>query len=588
MASSGQQTMENVERQRLQLEENVAKLREALDTWSTWEIEYEMLKEELQRAGSPSPAEMLAIGRELGGKMVSEKEVAEFLGKDPRIQRSANKVVELISKRIDYVQNNRQTVEKQHEKAEKLLAGMSLLSDPGLENEEGLPIMDIEEELDEHENVVSGSVMQPGKAGSQLIEVLKNAGLHKADENTPIDDKKVLNEISSALNSSASAPAPASNSTAKITPKATPASTPAPNPTQMPTATLPVVEPKAPSTKKSVKFAEDIQVQTFDKPKGLKDDLKNWNLKPGQKVFELGEEGEVISKVIVPNESPEDAALRREMLQYGLSEVSNVVAELEVDEDEDLGEFDDDEDSDENEEEDEHGRSTRPFLTDEYRQQMMELEKKLNARMVENVGPQPDQHALADAADNVRTLRVRKDEQFDELMHGTDESSADAAKPAEEPAKAAAPKETISETIVERSGPTPQAPAPPSQSKPAKVSRFKSARASNSRPPPPLPTPSVPEPPSRPTGPAGRVLAPTVAEHTAKPSDAQAPNEFDPVLLNREISQEYHRMRNKMISQQGGFKADSDEDEDPIVEEKDGKVKKVSRFRAARLKADGL
>jgi unconventional prefoldin RPB5 interactor 1 len=594
--------MDNVERQRLQLEENVAKLGKALDHWSAWETEYEMLKEELQKANSPSPAGMLEIGRDLGGIMVNEKEVQELLGKDVRNPRTANQVINLISRRIDYVQQNRQTVEKQHEKAEKLLAGMSLLSDPGLENEEGLPIMDIEEELDADDRVVSGSLLQPGKAGAELIEALQNAGLHKAEQTTPAEEEEMFKDVKSAL-SSTTTPTSALNKAAQSLSKPASASTSSKGTAKSATATGLTADANVSSTKKSVSFAHDIEVKTFEKPVGLKDDLKHWNLKPGAKVFELGQEGEVVSKVTVPSESIEDATLRREMLQYGLEEVGDVVAELELEEDEDMDDdFDDDEDySDESEEEDEYGRSTKVELTDAYRKQMMELEKRLDARMVENVGPQSDQHSLAEVADDVRMLRVRKDEQFDQQMNDIDEAPtggtaepkgvrfADDTKPAQEPTKTTpVSTDTIADTIVERSGPAPQAPAPPSQPKAAKVSRFKSARASSSQPPQMLPTPSMPEPLPLPTGPVGRTLAPTVIEHTPHPSDPQAPDEFDPILINREVSREYHKIRNKMIQSQGGFTATEDEDEAPFVEERDGQTKKVSRFRAARLKADGL
>jgi unconventional prefoldin RPB5 interactor 1 len=42
-----------------------------------------------------------------------------------------------------------------------------------------------------------------------------------------------------------------------------------------------------------------------------------------------------------------------------------------------------------------------------------------------------------------------------------------------------------------------------------------------------------------------------------------------------------------MIKQQGGFKSTDEEEEElgGLMEEKDGKVKKVSRFMAARLKS---
>jgi unconventional prefoldin RPB5 interactor 1 len=610
MATSEQQTMDNVERQRQQLEENVAKLSKALDHWLAWETEYEMLKEELQKANGPSPTDMLKIGRELGGTMVNEKEVRELLGKDTQNPRTANQIIHMISKRIDYVQQNRQTVEKQYEKAEKLLAGMSLLSDAGLENEEGLPIMDIEEELDENENIVSGTVSQPGKAAPQLIDALKKANLHRTDQTDPPAfeaEKKLLAQVTSALPSpsvSASEPTKTAGATSHSTLSPDSAKETVSNSVPV----EPTVEAKT-SVKKSVSFAEDVHVQTFQKPTVLKDDLKHWNLKPGSKVFELDDEGEVVSKQVVPSDSPEDAELRREMLQYGLSEVSSVVAELEMEEDEGTSDDSDDEnDSNESEEEDEYGRSTKSFVTQEYRQQMLELEKRLNARMVENVGPHADVHPLADVADDVRSLRVRNDEQFNELLPDTKELREDVVPKkkgvqfaddldiadkvtlvAEVASAAPTAKETISDMIIERSGPASQKFAPNPEPKPTKVSRFKSARTSNSQPPPMLPTPPIPKLPTLPTGPVGRTLAANVVENALRPSDVQAPNEFDPIILNREISREHHKMRNKMIQQQGGFKASKEEEEeDPIVELQNGETRKVSRFRAARLKADGL
>ena len=41
----------DVERYRLQLEENVSKLRKSLHHWQTWEAEYEGLREEIDHLG---------------------------------------------------------------------------------------------------------------------------------------------------------------------------------------------------------------------------------------------------------------------------------------------------------------------------------------------------------------------------------------------------------------------------------------------------------------------------------------------------------------------------------------------------------
>ncbi|PHH86137.1 hypothetical protein CDD83_10674 [Cordyceps sp. RAO-2017] len=110
-------------------------------------------------------------------------------------------------------------------------------------------------------------------------------------------------------------------------------------------------------------------------------------------------EQEGISKqapVIPEDEEPEDAALRRQMLQYSMGEVGAVVAELELEEnttddgevfdyDDDFDDLDGDADEDD---EDRHGRSTGRTVTDRYRQRMLELEKKLGvtSRFTQAVG----------------------------------------------------------------------------------------------------------------------------------------------------------------------------------------------------------
>ena len=597
MATTTQPNMEGIESRRLQLEESVSKLRKALDHWATWEMEYQILKEELQAVDSPSPAQMVEIGRDIQGKLVNEKEVDELLGKDMPTKRTANQVIDMISRRLDYVGQNRQSVEKQLEKAQQQLEGFDMLTDQGLENEEGLPMMDIEERLDDDDNIISSNVLQPGKVAPELVEALRKAGVHKEEQKSSRDENLEIDPT---------APVPTSASAAVTTPKVAPATA-----VKSPVTSASSIEPSSkkdasnpsPVPKKSVSFAADVQVETFEKPKTLQDDVHNWNLKPGTKVYELDEEGEeIISSAVVPSDTPEEAALRREMLQYGLNEVNDVVAELELEDDEDMDDdYDYEEyDSEVSEEEDEYGRSTGRVLSDDYVKEMQELEKKLNARMMENLGPNS---GLLGKASDARTLRVREDNDFDQSMtteistpkadapskgvrFSDDLDIADPAHPATEPSVPIKLPPTISDTIVERAHSTPQPPSVPI--KPARVSRFKNARAPVNGPPAMLPSPAVPEPPPVPTGPSGRVLANSIAEHSPHPSEPQAPDEFDPVIHDRQITAEYHKLRNKMISQQGGFKPSEEDENDPIVEERNGKTKKVSRFKAAKLKAEGL
>ncbi|KAI4940282.1 hypothetical protein J4E86_011087 [Alternaria arbusti] len=601
MAASTQSALEEIERRRVQLQQNVDKLRKALSHWTTWEAEYEALKEEIQGASDPSPSQMREMARDLDLTLLDHKEVEELLCKNSPMERTANQVIDMISRRIDYVRTSSATIEKNLDAAEKKLAGVDVLLEPGMDNEEGEPMMDIEEELDDEGNEVSSSVNQTGKAAAELVEVLRKAGVQKAEL-----EKK---------NAEAQEASPDTSSTSALPSHTTPESKPTLSSENIP-ATSSSQSSDSESIKKSVSFAEEVDVEPTPKatPQPAQPDH--------EAKFSVDEEltqddYESLANAIIPDdESVEEAELRRQMLQYGMSEVGQIVAELDLDQptasysdeedDDDYGDYDTEDD----EEEDEYGRSTKPVITEDYRKQMMELEKKLGARMLENVGPESGKPSLEDHIGDIRTMKVKSDDQFDESMASpattpapvdTKESKkkgvrfaddldiSEAPKPVQEPVGAARlpirSTTTISDTIVERSA-IPAAPIEPP--KPAKVSRFKSARAATNTPPQMLPTPPVPEASPVPSGPAGRTLATTITEHAPLPSEPQAPDEFDPVLLDREIKAEYHKARNRFIQRQGGFKATEEDEESPIVEERDGKTKKVSRFMAARLKAEGM
>ncbi|KAH7119616.1 Prefoldin subunit-domain-containing protein [Dendryphion nanum] len=549
MTTTTKDPMENIENRRAELEENITKLRDALGHWQNWELEYSILQQEIESAHSPSAPQILEIGRGLGSKLVNEKELQDLLGKDTT--RNANQVVAMISRRIDYVQQNISTVQKQLDAAEKKLAATSILLESDMENEEGLPMMDIVEELDEDGNVISSELMQPGKAAPAIVEALRKTGLKTTERSD---------------------------------------------------------QPQATQRNKLVN-------QSPLEAHGYNDALSDFTFVKGTNVVEVDQNDNMIATypIIPQGDTQEEAALRREMLQYGLSEVGSVVAEIDLEtptieySDEDGDDFENyDSEEDEEEDEDEYGRSIRREVSDDYRQQMLELEKKLNAKMMENVGPRPDNFPLAEYSNDIRTLIVQKGDNVTEpgVVNGVssetttkkkgvrfadnvDVSQAPTASSLqEEPTfnSKKTPKPTMSDTIVERTGPSPQPPSSPPE--PPKVSRFKSSRAATAQPNVQiLPSPPVPQPQPIPQGPKGRTLADTVTEHGSQSSNPQPPDEFDPVMINREIQVEYHKMRNKMIQQQGGFSPSAEEVESPILEEDIGKTKKVSRFKAAKLKA---
>ncbi|KAF2713732.1 hypothetical protein K504DRAFT_462231 [Pleomassaria siparia CBS 279.74] len=647
MATTDQDPIEGVDRRLSQLEESVAKLRQSLEHWQTWEVEYEMLKEEIENADAPSPAQITEIGRDLGCSFIKAKEIEELLGKGLKTKRTANQVVDMISKRVDYVRQNISTVQKQLDTAEKKLGGASVLLEPDMENEEGLPLFDIQEELDEEGNVVSSNLVQPGKAAPEIVEALRKTGIKKSELEGE-DDKKMVDNgepaPSTSLPSSTAEPmapngkqpepptAPKSKSSKTILPKKSVsfAEDTKPGPTAKPVAPpRPVYAMPAPDPKPAASTRKSGTLETS----GYNESLADYNFTRGTKVIELDDDDNVVASypIIPQDESPESAELRRQMLQYGLSEVGAVVAEMDLerptvdysgDEDDDVGMYDEDddddddddydhnEDSEDEEDEDEYGRNTRPVLTEDYKKKMLELEKKLNARMMENVGPREDVDPLVEHADDVRTLKILKDEVVDDLLNSTDSTSSEVKKkdvrfadsldvssvpqPVKQkpkPAKpSAAAEPTMADTIVERSGsaPAPQQPASIT-SKPGKISRFKSAKTASAGPPVRmLPSQPVPEPQPFPTGPLGRTLATEVVEKPFQNSDPQAPDEFDPAIVNRQIQAEYHKLRNTMINRQGGFMPTEDEKEDPLMEERNGKPRKVSRFMAARLRPDKL
>lgn len=65
MAENGirvRDSLADLERYRLQLEQNVAKLRASLGHWQTWEIEYEGMKEEILELGEVHSSSDLVYG----------------------------------------------------------------------------------------------------------------------------------------------------------------------------------------------------------------------------------------------------------------------------------------------------------------------------------------------------------------------------------------------------------------------------------------------------------------------------------------------------------------------------------------------
>lgn len=589
MAQTVKDSFLDLERHRQLLEDNIEKLRKSMLHWQIWEAEYEGLKEEILGAKSnPTREALLAIGRDYEGDLVTKKEVEELLGlKEPR---TAAQVVNLLDRRIDYVEQNVRTVQKQLGLAEDKLAAATIISTPDVRNEEGLPLTEIMEELDDDDNVTSSRLVTPGSAKPQLLEVLEKAGV--TVPTPPASEVPALAKKEIPV---------AEKEAAELKPKS---------------------KPKTPKpVKKGVKFAEDTK--SGEEPK------KSETAKRLEDIMKLAkQQGKPPTEpaIIPTNESSEDAALRREMLQYGMSEVGAVVAELELEEESDWTDGDYDETSS-GDEEDAFGRSTGRVVDDELRAQMIALEERLGVRVMQNIGKKASDYDTVEegigrvSINSPESTSTSKENKVPEAESGEQYPSTTAKKsvrfseeldisPAPEPVEAAkktnqtAPVSDIVERVapVRNTAPTPQ----------RKASKFKAARgntpnvvngpfASNGPTKSAFPlhaaTPSTPKafstpihypqaeetPRTVPTGPEGTTLATTVIEHdTPGNASATEPDEMDPNLMHQEAATEYHRIRNRMIQRQGGFMQEEESEIVPFTEEEGG-PRKVSRFKAARL-----
>ncbi|KAL1589810.1 hypothetical protein WHR41_01575 [Cladosporium halotolerans] len=683
-----------IERQRQLLEANVQKLRQSLKHWQTWEAEYEGLKEELVATGPEDlTADAVAsISRSYDGALVTEKEILDLAFAQPAdvatLRRRAQ-ILGLISRRQEYVLRNIETVSRQFFAAEGKLEEFAFASVTAagvygdgageLEDEEegGLPLSEIHEELDESGNVLRGEVRRPEEATGQVLERLRKAGLSERDLGMA-GGEKASEPAAVASGAEVSAPSPAIkpapvSSVSKDAPvdeddgpdrppirkKSVSFSADTKEPEERPRSNsddskksvsfadkVAVARAADPPDTRSVSFSpqvEEIPAQTAstDSPQSQsgeqtavntdpdrQKDLRGY-FKPGDRVFEVNEDTETTTPhVVMPeNESEEDARLRREMLNYHLNEVQNVVATMDLDDPDDehddshsdftASEYQDEDtpytsglsDSDA-EDEDEFGRSRKPAVTDAYREEM----EALKERLIGNLGKIPlpeeghDEDEDEEDADqdlnpaDARRLVIRqKRSSIASTASSTSDADAtnnkksstakkrvsfaqdlDVADPPHKAPKntedSSVPVAPLASGVVERSATTSASPCLPTPTAPAKLSRFKQSRAAQDE--------DSTSGASAPNPPPGIPMADTLLERSPAAAKAPDPDGYDPLLARRELAADYYRRRNDMVREQGGFKGTKEEDEDKgeLMEEgDDGRVKKVSRFRAARL-----
>ncbi|KAE8352900.1 Prefoldin subunit-domain-containing protein [Aspergillus coremiiformis] len=575
--------LQALERQRLELEGNILKLQESLYHWRIWEAEYDGLKDEISELDDDATTDdFLRIGRDFGGSLVTEDEVKVILGAKQGVTRTKQQVVDLVSRRVDYVRQNVMTMEKRLHSVEGQLHALDSADQLPGEPTADFPMTEIIEELDEDGNVISSSTATPGDQAPELLALLKKAGV-KDIPDTP----KANTENES---KSADAPSLTNNEEhGEISDKSK---------LQETNGSPLTLSQEKPTMSASAEKQEELPVTDID-------------------------------------ESPEDAKLRREMLQYGLDEVGAVVAELELDEDASDISIDDDYDAfvyddEDDEEEDEYGRSTRSVLDEDYHRQMRELEAKLNARGMWNMGkdtgslPAEVQKELEQPS----VVRVEKsaetiDKQAPEkkpkkkVAFAASLDIAPAPKPPTAEKKAVPPRQSnvpvLSDAVVEHRESAAKAPA--TNDAPKKTSRFKSDRTttgnesstrlseapSSLRKPVTSPSPALPlfpakssepKPFSQPIsdineksesrGPEGKILADKLVEHEISQGGAIPPelDEIDEQIHRKEIASEFYRTRNRMIQQNGGFVR---EEPETVPIETEDTPRRVSRFRAARM-----
>lgn len=389
--------------------------------------------------------------------------------------------------------------------------------------------------------LLAASVSEPVQAAPQLLESLRKAGVKEIPSN--------------AAGGGHSAPNQVGTEQASLDNKAKPEST-EPGSSIIKSEGSNAMGQKASScnksrnTGKSVSFTADTKTESLLEHKSK---TKIPTLKRVDPIIPvdgaLAEEAPRQQPVIPANESPEDAALRRQIIQYNMREVNNIVAEMDlVDKasDASYSDSDSEETPDDNsldEDEDKYGRTKRRVLTDEYLTEMRALEQRLNAKALQNVGP----NAPLDASSMASSHGKEKQPPFPPASNGANKS----------------PEHPVSTAV-----------------------RF--AQELDIQPNPPPPTTDSPSKPPAPPDPihASKIIERPYSPYpnTTTPADSDDDDDdLDPALLERQVKTEYHTARNRMIQREGGFTATEDGPEVPLSEAEGGPKKKLSRFKAAIL-----
>lgn len=569
------------------LQTRVTQYHASLTHWQKWYLEYSTLHEEVEQLPKDAVArkELARIRRDWDGEIITKKEVNEIFGKNDL--KDPDAILGVLSRRLDYVERNIEQLQKLLSDDETKLSTAVVVAnpDPGTDEETGLPLTGIIEELDDDDNVVSYRLQTGAEAGSKIADALMEAGIGEIAQ-----DEAELDKVNAATKENqpvtASPPIAEPQPSAEATrPKGLKKRVSFADEDSFPS--VPDTEPGSPTTeKKRVSFADDTKPghRVAKSPKAAIS-------KEAQRVEELmrtARESEAMdmSRAVIPdNESAEDSALRRDMLDY-MQALNPVVAELEI---LDVDDDDDDDDDEweatdmETDDEDELGRSQHSVITGDYIQRMKELEQRLKGQSAfaspVSAGPAPPT-SIVKSKSPTAAPKEPKSVKF--------ASKLDIA---EEKPRPQAPKASPIRDIVDNDSPDDEE----EEEQPKRVSRFKKERtaaaaksgAASSLPPGPLQIRSkiVDDAPAvevaEPAPPEGQTLASSIVERKPKAAPRE-PDDMDDVLLYQAASVEYNRLRNRMIQQQGGFLK---VEEQPTLPPDEGEIgaPRVSKFKAARM-----
>ncbi|KAK4659547.1 hypothetical protein QC762_111240 [Podospora pseudocomata] len=500
------------------LTQKVTQLRASLSHWQQWYLEYSSLKEEISLLPSttPTPVESLRRIRRDFSGKVLTQKEINEIMGKTDF-REVEQMLSLLTHRIDYVEGNINTVGKMLEQEENRLAAAEVVASPDVPRDE--------------------------ESGLPIMDIVE--GVEEGKEKKEQEEKKATPKAVER----------------KGEPKGG------------------VADGESMVAKKTVTFAEGTKPGHAEREK-LEKTFAQQQL---EHVIKIAQESQAMdmSKAVVPEDEPEeDAKLRREMLEYSMSEIGPVVAELTLEE----GEFSDDEDWDmddeeEDDDEDDLGRSKHSVLSSDYIQRMQELEKKLGVKSAFSAPVQqertvPDEgmgriSVVKESAPKAATKTPKEKAKAPKEKSVSFATELDIAPTTTttRPDASAAPKINPVVDIVEKvTDLTMQDDEP--EEPPKRVSRFKKERATGGLPPGPHQLPATfihkaAAPPPEPTPPEDTTIAPTVVERPT-PATAAEPDDMDEAMLYQAAAVEYNRMRNQLIQKQGGFIEDPPLNEDGI------------------------